>query len=53
MESFAPEFAQYWLNGQLTAVSEAKAERHDDEANAQQAALRELAERVAAARSVI
>jgi hypothetical protein len=53
MESFAPEFARYWLNGQLTGAGDVKAERRDDETNAQQAALEELAERVTAARSVI
>ena len=53
MESFAPEFARYWLNGPSTGAGDVKAERRDDESNAQQAALEELAERVTAARSVI
>jgi len=52
MESFAPEFAHYWLTGQAGAAGEAKADRRSDELNAQQAALEELAERVTAARSV-
>jgi hypothetical protein len=52
MESFAPEFARYWLKGQVAAVCEAKNDRRSDETNAQQAALEELAERVTAARSV-
>jgi hypothetical protein len=53
MESFAPEFAQYWLNGQLKGAGDVKAECGDDESQAQEAALEKLAERVAAARSVI
>jgi hypothetical protein len=52
MESFAPEFAHYWLTGQAANAGEAKNDRRGDEANAQQAALEELAERVTAARSV-
>jgi hypothetical protein len=53
MESFAPEFAHYWLHGQLKGAGDVKAERSNDETSAQQAALEELAERVTAARSVI
>jgi len=52
MESFAPEFAHYWLTGQSGSAGAANRGSSDDEANAQQAALEELAERVAAARSV-
>ena len=52
MESFAPEFAHYWLTGQGAATREAKNDRRSDETNAQQAALEELAERVTAARSI-
>jgi len=53
MESFAPEFAQYWLTGQAANVGEAKDDdRRDDDANAQRAALEALADRVTAARSV-
>jgi hypothetical protein len=52
MESFAPEFAQYWLTGQPANVGEAKDDRRDDDANAQRAALEALADRVTAARSV-
>lgn len=53
METFAPEFARYWLNGQPTGAGDVKSKRPDDESNAQQAALEELAERVTAARSII
>jgi hypothetical protein len=53
METFAPEFAHFWLTGQTTNAGGAKDDRHDDEASAQQAALEELAERVTAARCVI
>jgi hypothetical protein len=53
MERFAPEFARYWQTGQPTSAGDAKSERRDDDTNAQQAALEELADRVTAARSVI
>jgi hypothetical protein len=49
MQSFAPEFAQYWLPGH--GADAAKGER-DDDTPAQQAALAELAERVTLARSI-
>ena len=52
MESFAPEFAHYWLTGQGAIAGEGKSDRRGDETSAQQAALEELAERVAAARTV-
>ena len=53
METFAPEFAHYWLKGQSKGAGDVDSERRDGEMNAQQAALEELAERVTAARSVI
>lgn len=53
MESFAPEFAQYWLAGQAANAGETKTNRTDDDATAQRAALEALAERVTLARSVI
>lgn len=52
METFAPEFAQYWLAGQAGNAGDAKDDRRDDNANAQQAALEALADRVTAARCV-
>jgi hypothetical protein len=52
MESFAPEFAHYWLTGQGANVGDAKDDRRDNDANAQQAALEALADRVTAARCV-
>jgi hypothetical protein len=52
MESFAPEFARYWLSGQAAHMGEAKDDRRDNDANAQKAALEALADRVTAARSV-
>lgn len=53
MESFAPEFAHFWLNGQTTGgVVEAKSKSRDADSDAQKAALEELAERVTAARSI-
>ena len=51
METFAPEFAQYWHAGQSASAGETKTNR-DDDATAQQAALEALAERVTLARSV-
>jgi len=54
MNTFAPEFAQFWLAG-LAAVAavEAKGGHHDDEADRDKAALEELAERVYAARTIV
>ena len=52
MESFAPEFAHFWLSGQASSAGDTKADRRDEEASAQRAALEELAERVTAARSI-
>jgi len=51
MESFAPEFAQFWLSSQGADAGDGAASR-DDDATAQQAALEELAERVTLARSI-
>ena len=54
MSTFAPEFAQFWLAGlAAVALAEAKAERRDDEADREKAALEELAERVYAARTIV
>jgi hypothetical protein len=53
MESFAPEFAHYWLLGQAANAGDAKDDRRDDDAHAQQAALEALADRVTAARSIV
>jgi hypothetical protein len=53
MDSFAPQFARYWLSGQSEGAGDVRPEHGDDEASAQRAALEELAERVIAARSVI
>jgi hypothetical protein len=52
MQSFAPEFARFWLPSQGAGAGEAKADRGDDDTPAQQAALEELAERVSLARSI-
>ncbi|MEO5764747.1 MAG: hypothetical protein ABIR52_05505 [Casimicrobiaceae bacterium] len=52
MQSFAPEFARFWLSSQGVSAGDAKADGRDDDTPAQQAALEELAERVSLARSV-
>ena len=52
MESFAPQFAHYWLTAQVASVRDAKDVRPNDDANTQEAALEALADRVTAARSV-
>jgi hypothetical protein len=52
MDTFAPEFAQYWLTGQASDADAANPGGDQDSAS-QQAALVELAERVTAARSVV
>jgi hypothetical protein len=49
MQPFAPEFAQFWLNGQGAGADAADA---DDDATGELAALEELAERVTLARSI-
>jgi len=51
MQPFAPEFAQFWLDGQRAGAVAAKSDREDD-ATAQRVALEELAERVTLARSI-
>ena len=51
MESFAPEFAQFWLPSRGADAGDGPATR-DEDASAQQAALEELAERVTLARSI-
>ena len=53
MESFAPEIARHWLKGQAKNSGDSNGERRDEESNAQDAALKELAERVTAARTII
>ena len=52
MQSFAPEFARFWLPSQGASAGDAKSDRRDDDTPAQQAALEELAERVSLARSI-
>ena len=52
MQSFAPEFAQFWLPSQGAGAGEAKTDGGDGDTPAQQAALEELAERVSLARSI-
>ncbi len=55
MDSFSPEFAQYWLAGQSESASEAKVSGRGDESpsTAQREAFEALAERVVAARSIL
>jgi hypothetical protein len=55
METFSPEFAQYWLAGQGDSASEAQGSVHRDDSSsaAQREAFEALAERVIAARSVL
>ncbi len=55
MNTFAPEFARYWLDGRSARADEGVSVPGDDEleALAQQEALEALAERVSAARSVV
>ena len=55
METFAPEFAEYWLTGSRDAANAAPASGRGDDAAAasQREALEALAERVAAARSIL
>jgi len=52
MDTFGPEFAQYWLTGQPGDADVANA-GSDNDTPSQQAALVELAERVSAARKVV
>jgi hypothetical protein len=55
MEPFSPEFADYWIAGQPGGGDEPSAARRGDESPSasQQEALRALAERVNAARSIL
>ena len=55
MDTFSPEFAQYWLAGQSEAASDAKVSgRGEDSPSAsQREAFEALAERVVAARSIL
>jgi hypothetical protein len=53
MDTFAPEFSQFWRPEPGSAASGARSAPRDDDAGAQKAALEELAERVSAARSVV
>ncbi len=55
MDSFSPEFSQYWLAGQPKGPDTGVAGRHDDDAlsPSQQEALAALADRVNAARSIV
>ena len=52
MDTFAPEFAQYWLIGQAGDADVANGDQGGLDTPTQQAALVELAERVNAARRV-
>jgi len=53
MDTFAPEFAQYWLLGQGGDSDVASRDKGNADTPTLQAALLELAERVSAARSVV
>lgn len=55
METFSPEFAQYWLAGQREPASEANvsARGEDSPSAAQREAFEALVDRVVAARSVL
>jgi hypothetical protein len=53
MDTFAPEFAQYWLTGQPGDADVANKDSDNYDTPSQQAALVELAERVNAARKVV
>jgi hypothetical protein len=53
MDTFAPEFAHYWLDGQRGDADVPNGEFGALDTPTQQAALIELAERVSAARSVV
>jgi len=54
MNTFAPEFAQYWLPGaKRTATTGAQPARRDEDKCAQDAALEQLEHCVTAARSVV
>jgi len=55
MESFSPEFAQYWIDGIDLASDEAAVRRRGEDvpSSSQREALEALAERVNAARSIV
>ena len=53
MNTFAPEFAQFWLTGQSGDADGSNMAGDSLDTPTQQAALVELAERVNAARSVV
>ncbi len=53
MDTFSPEFSQYWQQEAGTASANSIAMKRDDDTFAQQVALEELVERVTAARSVV
>jgi len=53
MDTFAPEFAQYWLIGQSGDADVTNRDAGGLDTPTQQAALVELAGRVSAARSVV
>jgi len=53
MDTFAPEFAQYWLVGQAGDWDVVSRDQGNADTPTLQAALMELAERVSAARSVV
>ena len=55
METFSPEFAQYWLAGQGEPASDAKVSGHgeDSPSTSQREAFEALADRVVAARSIL
>ena len=55
METFSPEFAQYWLAGQGDAASDAMVSGYgeDSPSASQREAFEALADRVVAARSIL
>jgi hypothetical protein len=53
MDTIAPEFAHYWLIGQIGDADVMNRDQGSLDTPSQQAALVELAERVNAARSVV
>ena len=53
MDTFAPEFAHYWLASQAGSDDRKPDRPDDDGSSAQQQALEALADRVSAARSII
>jgi hypothetical protein len=53
MDTFAPEFAQFWLIGQAGDTDVMNCDQGGLDTPTQQAALAELAERVSAARRVV